>query len=114
LTQSTKAGTLEVPVKSKGDRDVKSVHDGEVDAVGEAQARVTEALVEVEGRLLQGLVGADLWITRLARSRRAKRAALAGPRRTPRSVTDSSHTSCVVNRRGRETRHHAWMARASA
>jgi hypothetical protein len=36
----TPAGVLKVPVKSKGKRDVESVHDGEAHAVGEAQAGI--------------------------------------------------------------------------
>ncbi len=52
-------GALEVTVEGKRDRNSESPHDGEADAVSEAQAGVIEALVHVEGRLLHSSVRAD-------------------------------------------------------
>jgi hypothetical protein len=52
-------GAFEVTVEGKRDRNFESPHDGEADAVREAQAGVIQALVYVEGRLFQREVRAD-------------------------------------------------------
>src|SRR5207249_9413050 len=65
----------------RGVRDLnfESPHDGEADAVREAQAGVIQALVHVEGRLLHGLVRADD-VDDAAGQEQAREA--NGPRRT--------------------------------
>src|SRR5207247_4127808 len=72
-------GSLEVTVEGKRDRNFESPHDGEADAVREAQAGVIQALVHVEGRLLHGLVRADD-VDDAAGQEQAREA--NGPRRT--------------------------------
>ena len=58
--------------------DLQSTHDGEADTVSEAQASIVEALVDVEGGLVQGLVSADDMDDAAGRSRRAKRGPARG------------------------------------
>src|SRR3989454_8703981 len=85
-------GALEVTVEGKRDRSCESPHDGEADAVREAQASVIQALVHIEGASSMASSVRMTWTTRLAKSRRAKRTARAGRSRTPISVPDSSRT----------------------
>src|SRR2546425_8243799 len=50
---------LEVAVERKRCGNLQRTHDGEADTVREAQASITQALVDIEGGLLQGPVRAD-------------------------------------------------------